>query len=82
MTKQLGIVVLALLISMGAQANHLLPDSVWTFKNHEEHHHTEANEIWLSADRPGAGTGSEVLDKDSSNGKQASSVCIHRERIN
>ena len=63
MTKHLGIVVLALLTSVGVQANHLLPDSVWTFKNHEEHHHVEQNEIWLSADRPGEGTGSEVLDK-------------------
>lgn len=64
-TGHLGIVLtfVALLTSIGVQANHLLPDSVWTFKNHEEHHHVEQNEIWLSADRPGEGTGSEVLDR-------------------
>ena len=53
----------ALLTSIGLQANHILPDSVWTFENKNEHHHVEQNEIWLSADRPGEGTGSEVLDK-------------------
>lgn len=41
----------------------ILPDSVWTFANREAHHHAEENEIWLSADRPGAGTGSEVLTR-------------------
>ena len=51
-TGHLGIVLtfVTLLTSIGVQANHLLPDSVWTFKNHEEHHHVEQNEIWLSAD--------------------------------
>ena len=41
----------------------LIPDSTWTFHQPEAHHHAEENEIWLSADRPGAGTGSEVLGK-------------------
>jgi hypothetical protein len=44
-------------------AKTVLPDSIWTIRQQGEHHHVEANEIWLSADRPGAGTGSEVLDK-------------------
>ncbi len=41
----------------------LIPDSTWTFHQPEAHDHAEENEIWLSADRPGAGTGSEVLGK-------------------
>ena len=53
---------LALLPSLVA-AKTVLPDSIWTIRQKGEHHHVEANEIWLSADRPGAGTGSEVLDK-------------------
>ena len=38
-------------------------DSIWTFQQRDAHHHAEQNEIWLSADRPGAGTGSEVLNR-------------------
>ena len=53
---------LALLPSLVA-AKTILPDSIWTIHQKGEHHHIEQNEIWLSADRPGAGTGSEVLDK-------------------
>ena len=41
----------------------ILPDSVWTFANREAHHHTEENVTWVSADRPGEGTGSEVLTR-------------------
>ena len=41
----------------------LIQDSVWTFHQPDAHHHVEQNEIWLSADRPGFGTGSEVLDR-------------------
>ena len=52
----------ALLPSLVA-AKTVLPDSIWTIHQKGEHHHIEQNEIWLSADRPGAGTGSEVLDK-------------------
>lgn len=40
-----------------------VPDSIWTIHQPQAHHHVEQNEIWLSADRPGAGTGSEVLDR-------------------
>ena len=54
--------LLALLPSLVA-AKTVLPDSIWTIRQKGEHHHVEANEIWLSADRPGAGTGSEVLNK-------------------
>jgi hypothetical protein len=59
----INIVVLALLTSIGVQANNYLPDSLWTCKDPNSHHHVEENEIWLSADRPGAGTGSEVLTR-------------------
>ena len=62
MTRLLIILLIPLLVT-GVQANNLLPDSVWTFKKHDEHHDVEQNEIWLSADRPGEGTGSEVLNK-------------------
>ena len=41
----------------------VIPDSIWTVRQQGAHHHAEQNEIWLSADRPGAGTGSEVLDR-------------------
>ena len=41
----------------------LIPDSIWVFHQQGAHHHLEQNEIWLSADRPGFGTGSEVLNK-------------------
>ena len=47
---------------MGMLAN-LVSDSIWTIHQPDAHHHAEENEIWLSADRPGAGTGSEVLKK-------------------
>jgi len=47
---------------MGMHAN-LVSDSIWTIHQPDAHHHAEENEIWLSADRPGAGTGSEVLKK-------------------
>ena len=50
-------------MSVGTMAESLLPDSLWTFKHKDEHHHVEENEIWLSADRPGDGTGSEVLTR-------------------
>lgn len=62
MSRLLIILLIPLLVT-GVQANNLLPDSVWTFKNHDKHHDVEQNEIWLSADRPGEGTGSEVLNK-------------------
>ena len=63
MRKVFSLIVIALLTFTSAQASHHLPDSVWTFKHHDGHHHAEQNEIWMSADRPGAGTGSEVLNK-------------------
>ncbi|MBO4362351.1 MAG: transporter [Paludibacteraceae bacterium] len=62
MTRFLIILLIFVLVT-GVQANNLLRDSVWTFKAHDEHHDVEQNEIWLSADRPGEGTGSEVLNK-------------------
>ena len=54
--------LLCLCIPAGVHAN-LIPDSIWTVHQHDAHHHVEQNEIWLSADRPGAGTGSEVLNR-------------------
>ena len=53
----------------------LIPDSTWTFHQPEAHHHAEENEIWLSADRPGAGTGSEVLGKGVSNATPGRQLC-------
>ena len=63
--KRFRIVIMmaTLVTNISAQTNHLLSDSVWTIHHHGEHHHVEQNEIWLSADRPGAGTGSEVLNR-------------------
>ena len=57
------IILLCLLLHAFLCAHGLAPDTVWTIHRHGEHHHAAANEIWLSADRPGAGTGSEVLGK-------------------
>jgi len=34
----------------------------WTFKDKEHQRDSAQNEIWLSSDRPGAGTGSEIID--------------------
>ena len=53
--------VIGLLLPLCAWATPHLPDSVWTVLQKDGHHHEEANEIWLSADRPGVG--SEVLDR-------------------
>lgn len=63
MKKALVHTLVALVTSLSVQANDILPDSVWTIEDPNAHHHVEQNEIWLSADRPGEGTGSEVLDK-------------------
>ena len=49
-------------IPVGLHAD-LIPDSLWTLHQQAAHHHVTENEIWLSADRPGAGTGSEVLNR-------------------
>ena len=46
-----------------ANTNSHIPDTIWTLAKPGAHHHIEQNEIWLSADRPGAGTGSEVLGR-------------------
>lgn len=59
---RIRILVIGLLWAISLQAN-VLPDSLWTFKHVNEHHNSSENEIWLSADRPGEGTGSEVLSK-------------------
>ena len=63
MKKALVHTLVALVTSLSVQANDILPDSVWTIEDPNAHHHVEQNEIWLSADRPGEGTGSEVLDR-------------------
>ncbi len=60
--KHLNVLIL-LLFPVGMWAEIHLPDSVWTVHQKDGHHHAEQNEIWLSADRPGMGTGSEVLDR-------------------
>jgi len=49
-------------IPVGVYAR-LIPDSIWTVHQQAAHHHVTENEIWLSADRPGAGIGSEVLNR-------------------
>jgi len=61
-TMRIKGLLIGLLWVMSVQGE-ILPDSVWTFKDQNGHHHAEENEIWLSADRPGAGTGSEVLTR-------------------
>lgn len=60
--RLITIILLCACIPVGVYAR-LIPDSIWTVHQRGEHHHVEQNEIWLSADRPGAGTGSEVLNK-------------------
>ena len=52
---------IVLFCSVSGWSKDLLPDSIWTIKQKDGHHHESENEIWLSADRPGVG--SEVLDK-------------------
>ena len=61
--RQKRIAVLCMLLQAAVCAYSLANDSLWTVHQHGEHHHAAENEIWLSADRPGAGTGSEVLNK-------------------
>lgn len=63
MTNAYLAILLCALFPVVIHAESHLPDSVWTFKKHDEHHHVEENEIWLSADRPGAGTGSEIIGR-------------------
>ena len=63
-TRAITLLIGVFLCSLPAvRAEGLLPDSVWTIRQKDGHHHAEQNEIWLSADRPGAGTGSEVLNR-------------------
>ena len=56
------LLILCLCMPAVVRAN-ILPDSIWTIHQQDGHHHAEQNEIWLSADRPGVGTGSEVLNR-------------------
>ena len=60
--RRLTILILCTSATLWLHAEHI-PDSVWTFLQPNAHHDAEQNEIWLSADRPGFGTGSEVLDR-------------------
>ena len=53
------LIVLGLLACMSVHAN-ILPDISWEEAKQVQHDST-VNQIWLTADRPGAGTGTEVL---------------------
>lgn len=56
MKKLKCISLLLLAWSLTMQAN-----EEWTFRDTEHHHDSTQNEIWLSADQPGFGTGSEII---------------------
>ena len=62
LSRCLSLVFLSVFMSDSVRAE-LVPDSLWLFHQKDAHHHSEQNEIWLSADRPGFGTGSEVLNR-------------------
>ena len=53
------LIILGLLACMSVHAN-ILPDISWEEAKQVQHDST-VNQIWLTADRPGAGTGTEVL---------------------
>ena len=62
LSRSLTLLFFCVFMSEGVRAE-LVPDSLLLFHQKDAHHHSEQNEIWLSADRPGFGTGSEVLNR-------------------
>lgn len=56
MSLRNSIFLLLLVLSITTQAQ-----EEWTFRDKEHHHDSTQNEIWLSADQPGFGTGSEII---------------------